>query len=140
VVRLACLTTVFAADYLILRRSPRWITIGVVDVPAHLATAVLLRRPSKAYLLGSVLPDLDHVPLVGKDPQPGDPRPKTHSIYAPLLAGLVSPSLAAGIVAHFVRDLALPPGLPLLGGRHFRAPYPAYAVLLLATAYSRSRP
>ncbi len=72
--------------------------------------------------------------------EPGDPRPKTHSLYAILPAALVSRDLAAGMLAHFARDLALDPGLPLLGGRHFRVPYGAYALLVLASAYSRSRP
>jgi hypothetical protein len=86
-VRIACLATIFAADYVILRRKPRWLTIGLLDEPAHVATAILLRR----YLSAA-------------------------------------------------RDVALEPGLPRFGSRHVKLPYGAYALLILATAYSRSRP
>ena len=138
---LACVATIAVADYLIKRCDPPWLVVGLLDEPAHVATAMLLRRrPSWAYLTGAVLPDLDHVPLVFGTPAPGDPRPKTHSVYPLIPAVFVSRELAAGILAHYVRDLALDPGLPLLGERHFRVPYGAYAVLVLATAYSRSRP
>jgi hypothetical protein len=138
---LACLATIALADYAILRRNPRWIVIGLFDEPAHLATAALVAgRLDPAFMLGSVLPDLDHVPLAFQDVQPGDPRPKTHSIYAVLAAALVSRPLAAGMLTHFARDIALEPGIPLFGGRHVKVPYGAYAVIVLATAYSRSRP
>jgi hypothetical protein len=139
---LACVATIAVADYVIQRRDPPWLVVGLFDEPAHVATAVLLkRRPSRAYVAGALLPDLDHVPLVFGAPSPGDPRPKTHSIPSLIPALLVSRELAAGMLAHYVRDLALDPGLPLLGGsRHFRVPYGAYALLVLASAYSRSRP
>jgi hypothetical protein len=137
---IACLATIAVADYVILRRPPRWHAIALFDHPAHVATAVLIGGTDPAYLAGSLLPDLDHVPMAFQSPQPGDPRPKTHSIYAVLAAALVSRRLARGMLAHFVRDLALDPGVPLLGGRHLRVPYTAYAVLILAAAYSRSRP
>ncbi len=139
---LACVATIAVADYVIKRRDPPWLVVGLFDEPAHVATAVLLkRRPSRAYLAGALLPDLDLVPSAFGTPAPGDPRPKTHSIYPLIPAMLVSRDLAAGMLAHYVRDLALDPGLPLLGGsRHFRVPYGAYAVLVLASAYSRSRP
>ena len=138
---LACLGAIAVADYVIKRRDPAWAVIGLLDEPAHLATGLLLGGRDPVFLAGALLPDLDHVPLVFQDPEPGDPRPKTHSIYAPIAAALVSRRLAAGMLAHFARDLALEPGLPLLGGRrHFRLPYGAYALLILASAYSRSRP
>ena len=138
---LACVATIAVADYVIQRRDPPWLVVGLFDEPAHIATAVLLRRrPSRAYLAGALLPDLDHLPLLFGTPSPGDPRPKTHSVYSLIAAVFVSRELAAGMLAHYARDLALEPGLPLLGGRHFRVPYGAYAVLVLASAYSRSRP
>ena len=87
-----------------------------------------------------LLPDVDHIPLAFQDPTPGDPRPRTHSIYGVLAVAPFSPRLAAGMLAHFARDLAVDPGVPLFGRRHLRVPYGAYAVLLLAAAYSRSRP
>ena len=137
---LACLATVGIADYVILRRTPRWHAIALFDHPAHVATAALIGGTGRTYLAGSLLPDVDHIPMAFRSPEPGDPRPKTHSLYAVLPVALVSRPLAAGMLAHFARDLALHPGVPLFGGRPFRVPYAAYAVLLLATAYSRSRP
>jgi hypothetical protein len=141
---LGCLATIAVADYVIVRRTPRWHAVALFDHPAHVATALLLAGPrlrsDPAYLVGSLLPDVDHIPAAFRSPKAGDPRPKTHSLYAPLAVAPFSPKLAAGMLAHFVRDLALGPGLPLFGGRHYRLPYGAYAVLLLATAYSRSRP
>jgi inner membrane protein len=140
---LGCLAVIAAADYVILRRQPRWLAIGVVDEPAHVATAALLRkRLNAAYLVGSVLPDLDHVPLAlrRKHPQPGDPRPKTHSLIAVVAVAALSRDMAAGMLAHLTRDIALAPGVPLLGGRHVKVPYGAYALLIFAKAYSRSRP
>jgi hypothetical protein len=143
---LACLATIGVADYVIHRRRPPWIVQGLFDHPAHVATAILLRdtRPP-AYLAGSLLPDLDHVPLALRlvHPDPGDPRPLTHCLLtvAPVAAG--SREAAKGMLAHFARDLAVGTGVPLLWPltrKRVRLPYAAYAVLVLATAYSRSRP
>jgi len=137
---LACLATVAVADLVIRFRTPHWHAIALFDHPAHVATAVLLGGTDPVYLAGSLAPDVDHIPMAFRQPTAGDPRPKTHSIYAPLAVAPFSPRLAAGMLTHFARDLALDPGVPLFGGRHMRVPYSAYAVLLLATAYSRSRP
>jgi hypothetical protein len=137
---IACLATIAVADWVILRHTPRWHAIVFFDHPAHVATAILLGGTDPVYLAGSLAPDVDHIPTAFRSPQPGDPRPRTHSLYGPLAVAPFSPKLAAGMVAHFVRDLALHPGVPLFGGRPFRIPYGAYAVLLLAAAYSRSRP
>jgi inner membrane protein len=143
-VRIACLATIFAADYVILRRNPRWLTIGLLDEPAHVATAILLRRrPSAAYLLGSVLPDLDHIPLAVRPErrEAGDPRPPTHSLVVVAAVAALARDAAAGMLAHFARDIATGPGLPLFGGgRHVKVPYAAYALLVFVKAYSRSRP
>ena len=122
------------ADYLIARRDPPWLVSGLLDEPAHLATGILLGGLNPAFLVGTMLPDIDHVPLVFQNPAPGDPRPKTHSLYAPALAALVSRPLAAGMLAHLARDLALEPGVPLFGARHFRVPYAAYALAMTAVA------
>jgi hypothetical protein len=143
---LGCLATIAVADYVIQRRNPRWIVAGMFDHPAHVATALLLRRnPTPAYLAGSLLPDLDHVPLALRvvHPEPDDPRPVTHCLLTVAPVALKSPDAAKGMLAHFVRDLGVGTGVPLLwplSGRHVRVPYAAYAVLVLATAYSRSRP
>jgi hypothetical protein len=145
-VDLGCLATIAVADYFIHRRRLRWIVAGLFDHPAHMATAILLRtRPNAAYLAGSLLPDVDHLPLALRavHPDPSDPRPVTHCLLpiGPVVA--VNRDMAAGVLAHFVRDLGVGTGVPLLwplSGKRFRVPYAAYAVLLLATAYSRSRP
>jgi inner membrane protein len=140
------LAVIAVADYVIQRRRPRWIVAGLFDEPAHMATAMLLREHwTPAYLAGSLLPDLDHIPLALRlvHPDPGDPRPLTHNLLtvAPVAAG--SRDAAVGMAAHFVRDLAVGTGVPLLWPltrRPVRVPYAAYAVVVLATAYSRSRP
>jgi hypothetical protein len=143
---LGCLATIAVADYVIHRRTPRWIVVGMFDHPAHVATALLLnQRPTPAYAAGSLLPDLDHVPLALRvvHPDPGDPRPLTHCLLTVAPVALKSPETAKGMLAHFVRDLGVGTGVPLLwplSRRRVRVPYAAYAVLVLAAAYSRSRP
>jgi hypothetical protein len=143
---LACLATIAVADYVIHRRTPRWILVGVFDHPAHVATAMLLRsRWNAAYLAGSLLPDLDHVPLALRPVQPSmdDPRPVTHCLLSVAPVAVLNRDAAAGMLAHFVRDLGVGTGVPLLWPltrRPLKLPYTAYAVLVLATAYSRSRP
>jgi hypothetical protein len=143
---LAALATIAVADYVIQRRNPRWIVAGMFDEPAHVATAMLLRRrPSASYLAGSLLPDLDHVPLALRvvHPDPGDPRPLTHCLLTVAPVAALNRETAKGMLAHFVRDLGVGTGVPLLWpltGRRLRVPYAAYAVLVLASAYSRSRP
>ena len=143
---MAALATIAVADYVIRRRRPRWIVAGMFDEPAHVATALLLRRkPNAAYLAGSLLPDFDHIPLALRlvHPDPDDPRPVTHCLLTVAPVALVSREAAKGMLAHFVRDLGVGTGVPLLWpltGRSVRVPYAAYAVLVLAAAYSRSRP
>jgi LexA-binding, inner membrane-associated putative hydrolase len=143
---LGCLATIAVADHVIQRRRPRWIVAGMFDEPAHVATALLLRRnPTPAYLAGSLLPDFDHIPLALRlvHPDPGDPRPVTHCLLTVAPVAALNRDAAKGMLAHFVRDLAVGTGVPLLWPftrRRLRVPYTAYAVLVLATAYSRSRP
>jgi inner membrane protein len=140
---LACLATIALADYVIAFRPPRWHAIALFDHPAHLATAALIGGTDPLYLAGSLLPDLDHIPMALGDPEVGDLRPNTHSLLVVAAAAVASPRLGAGTAAHFVRDLAMEPGAPLLWpftDRRFRVPYAAYALLVLASAYSRSRP
>jgi hypothetical protein len=145
-VALACLATIAVADYVIQRRKPPWLVVGLFDHPAHVATAVLLRRgPTNAYLAGSLLPDLDHIPLAVRrvHPSPGDPRPVTHCLASVAPVAAVNREAAAGMLAHYVRDLGVGTGVPLLWPltrRHVRVPYAAYAVLVFSAAYSRSRP
>jgi membrane-bound metal-dependent hydrolase YbcI (DUF457 family) len=116
------------------------------DHPAHVATAMLLRRNlTPSYLAGSLLPDLDHVPLALRlvHPDPEDPRPLTHCLLTVAPVATLNREAAKGMLAHFVRDLGVGTGVPLLwplSGRRLRVPYAAYAVLVFASAYSRSRP
>jgi LexA-binding, inner membrane-associated putative hydrolase len=138
---IGCLGTVAVADYVIERVDLPWLAVGLFDEPAHLATGCLLGGPDPLFLAGSLLPDLDHVPLAFRDPKPGDPRPKTHSLCAAALTALVSRRLAAGVLAHFARDLAVQPGVPLLWpltGRQLRIPYACYAAALVASAALRT--
>jgi hypothetical protein len=140
-VAIGCLATVAVADYVIQRVELPWLAIGLFDEPAHVATACLLGGPDPVFLAGSVLPDLDHVPLAFQDPKAGDPRPKTHSLGAVAVTALFSRRMAAGMLAHFARDVALAPGAPLLWpltDRQVRIPYPAYAAALVAAAALRS--
>jgi inner membrane protein len=153
-----CLAAVLGADWVILRRRPRWILSGLFDEPAHVATAglVVLNLPplserwTGGFLVGSILPDLDHVPLALSRVHPDidDPRPATHCLLAiaPLaLAGAVTrgaareytAGAAVGALAHFGRDLAVGTGVPLLlplDRRSLKVPYPFYAAAVLALA------
>ena len=155
---LGCLATVAVADAIILRRRPPWIVAGLFDHPAHLATAGLvllnLRPRSRdwaiGFMAGSLLPDLDHVPLAFSRVHPtlDDPRPVTHCLLAvaPLFVatrlthGSLSEPLrgaAAGTLAHFARDLAVGTGVALFQpvlGRSLRVPYPVYAAALAGLA------
>ena len=157
---LACLATIAAADVVLHRRKLPWLAIGVFDHPAHLATAELVavnlrrsKRWEQGLRVGALLPDVDHIPLALRRERPkgGDPRPNTHTLLAVVpvaAAAAIARSealhgVAAGMLTHYARDLAVGGGLHMLG-RSVRAPYSAYAVacavLALAPAYSRSRP
>jgi inner membrane protein len=144
---LGCLATIALADAVIHRRKPRWILVGFLDHPAHAATAGLMllnaaprsRGWALGFMAGSLLPDMDHIPLAlgPEHPTGDDPRPVSHCLaaVAPLaLVALASGNdriggAAAGCLAHFARDLATGPGAPLLwplSPRELRAPYPLY--------------
>ncbi|WP_138733994.1 metal-dependent hydrolase [Modestobacter excelsi] len=109
---------------------------GLIDEPGHLVTAALLlaallpwraRALAPWALAGSVLLDVDHVPLYSFWPgiaAEGGGRPVTHSLItaAVLLAGAAAVrrwripliGLSTGVLLHLVRDLASGPGAPLL--------------------------
>jgi inner membrane protein len=153
-----CLAAVLGADWVIRRRRPRWIVSGLFDEPAHVATAglVLLNLPVRSgrwtggFLVGAVLPDVDHIPLALSRVHPDidDPRPVTHCLLstAPLAlaAGTArgaareyAAGAAAGALVHFGRDLAVGTGVALLrplDGRSFKVPYPVYAAAAVALA------
>jgi hypothetical protein len=144
---LGCLATIAVADYVIQRRKPRWIVVGLFDHPAHVATAVLIllnlpergRDWTKAYLAGSLLPDFDHIPLALRPvhPNPGDPRPVTHCLLTVAPVAAFNKAAAAGMLAHFARDLGVGTGVPLLWPatrRSVRMPYALYAAACLLLA------
>jgi len=165
---LGCLATIAGADAVLHRRKLPWLALGVFDHPAHLATAGLVAlnvrgRPGRwtaAFMAGALLPDVDHIPIALRrpHPEPGGGRPSSHCLLAiaPVAAAATITQserlhgAAAGMVAHYARDLGVGSGVPLLWPltrRSFRLPYGAYAgtcvalcVLALAPAYSRSRP
>jgi membrane-bound metal-dependent hydrolase YbcI (DUF457 family) len=145
---LGCLATIAVADYVIGRRRPRWLVAGLFDHPAHLATATLVHlnlgpRPrawSAGFAAGSLAPDLDHVPLALRKVKPSldDQRPVTHCLLAvapvaALASARRSEALAgttAGMFAHFLRDVGVGTGVPLLwpaSERPVRLPYALYA-------------
>jgi membrane-bound metal-dependent hydrolase YbcI (DUF457 family) len=145
---------VAGADWVIHFRRPRWILIALFDHPAHVATAALValnlrgRSPRwhLGFLGGSLLPDVDHIPLaLGEHPAPEARRPSTHSLaaVAPLFAlaratrSDLADGAAWGTLAHFARDVSMAPGAPLL--KPFRdedllVPYAAYALALAGLA------
>jgi inner membrane protein len=154
-VALGCLGAILLADHVIRHREPPWLVAGMFDEPAHLATAglVLLNlRPrshpwSAGFMAGALLPDVDHIPLALQPvhPAPEDPRPVSHCLLAvapvaALAAARRSEALAgaaAGMLAHFARDLAVGTGVPLawpVTARAARVPHRLYrtACALLA--------
>jgi inner membrane protein len=137
---LGCLAAIAVADQVIRPKRPAWLVAGMFDEPAHVATALLIRpAPSAAYLAGSLLPDLDHVPLMLRRVHPSldDPRPVSHCLLAVAPFAAVNRDVAAGMLAHFVRDLGVGTGVPLLWPatrRSVRIPYPVYAAVCLLLA------
>jgi mannan endo-1,4-beta-mannosidase len=137
---------------------------GLVDEPAHLATAavglaallaVARRWPSRRFLaaalVASVAIDVDHIPgYLGSHALAGAlPRPYPHSLLliAVLLSvawasprrdlGQISLGAAFGVGAHLLRDLATGPGVPLLWpftDGVSTMPYAVFAALLGAGA------
>lgn len=134
---------------------------GILDEPAHLATALLvllavagpgrlLARPwfGGAALVGAVAIDLDHVPLyAGAAVAVDGGRPFTHCLltavvlsaaalavarFRPVLLGL-----ATGVLLHLLRDLATGPGVSLffpVWSERIEMPYRAYVVVLVICA------
>ena len=136
---------------------------AVLDEAAHLATAALLvaavfplrprgavRRAVPWVMAGSVLLDLDHIPLYlwGVLTSDGYGRPVTHSLLAVLAlvcAGIPARGrlrtallgLSVGIALHLVRDLGTGPGVPLwwpLVTHSVTVPGAAYFATVLAAA------
>ena len=127
---------VVALDLALAYRHWPVVLAGLIDEPGHLVTAAILlaallpwrwRAIAPWALAGSVLLDVDHIPLYSFWPgiaAEGGGRPVTHSLItaAVLLAGAAAlkrwriplVGLAVGVLLHLVRDLASGPGAPLL--------------------------
>jgi len=145
------------ADGVLYLLDPPYPALGLIDEPAHLATAALVvlvlrvrdRTLAAAALVASVAIDLDHLPQeLGADLlTEHTTRPVTHS-----LAGLVvitavaaavsrrravAAGVALGIAAHLFRDLGTGGGVPLLWpltDSELEIPYVVYIALLGALA------
>ena len=129
-----CVLAVIVALDALAGESDSLLLTGIRDEPEHLATAWLFLAaflPLRGHafycwaLLGSVVIDLDHIPLYLWNVLTADEgsRPVTHSLATVVLlaagGAVVSPrhrtpllGLALGVLLHFVRDLADGPGIP----------------------------
>jgi inner membrane protein len=131
--------------------------LAALDDPAHLATAAIAllafraRRTGfvAAALVMSVAIDLDHLPRqLGSDVlTSGTTRPYTHSLAGVLFLTLlalaatrrrdIALGVAAGMAAHFLRDIATGGGLALfwpLTDAAVRVPYVVYAIVVIGLA------
>ena len=154
----AALGTILAADLCLERFELPWLASGLLDEPAHVATAVLALAnlpPAPAgwtasYLAGSVAVDADHLPLIPirHTLRLEDPRPAAHTLLVPAGLGLAARltrgsareivlGAAAGTCAHFLRDLATGSGLapiqPVASWR-IKVPRAAYFVAMSVLA------
>jgi inner membrane protein len=151
------LVIVLVADLLLRSLDPPYPALGLLDEPAHLATAALVllllsvhdRTLAAATLVAAVALDVDHLP---QEAGAGfltehTARPVTHSLagLAMIAAGAaalsrrraVAAGVALGIAAHLFRDLATGGGVPLLWPLTFRElemPYAVYAGVLIFVA------
>ncbi|MCU1691801.1 MAG: rane-bound metal-dependent hydrolase [Frankiales bacterium] len=152
----ALLALVLLLDAVLARTHLPVVLLGLLDEPAHLATAGLallaagvVDRRALWVLAGSVGIDADHVPLYLGVPhvEAAGGRPLTHALLTLgvlLLLGVRWPVLrllAAGVALHFLRDVATGPGLPLLWPADVAVllPYAPYAVVLALLAVVATR-
>jgi LexA-binding, inner membrane-associated putative hydrolase len=159
----AALALVLAADAA-LALGPRWPLGGLLDEPAHAATAALAlmclpprpRAWRAGYAVASLGVDADHLPLMRRRAEitSATPRPAAHTLAVPALlgaaeallparAGALARGAAAGALTHLARDLATGPGVALLAPidrRQLRLPYGLYAAGLVALAVRAARP
>jgi inner membrane protein len=139
---------------LLLLLDPPYPALGLLDEPAHLATAALVvlaltvrdRTFAVAALVASVVIDLDHLPQeLGADVlTQHTTRPVTHSLTGLLVLTAVAAVLsrrravaagvACGIAAHLFRDLGTGGGVPLLWpltSAELEVPYVLYLIVLV---------
>jgi inner membrane protein len=154
----ALLLLILGVD-LIQHRAHTLLVWGVLDESAHVATAVLAllscrplaellrcRKVVAVLLASAVLIDLDHIPLYAGVPEVAmGGRPFSHSLLTVVLLVVLAVALpagrrqwalaaAAGLVLHFVRDVATGPGLLLvwpISDRDVVLPYRLYVSVLL---------
>ena len=144
---------------------PSVLVLGLLDESAHLATswivlaAFLPRRARRLFpwaLVGSVVIDVDHVPLYLWDALAAAPgaRPVTHSLLTVAVLALAGVAvgtrsrlrapllgLALGVALHLVRDVGTGPGVPLLwpaGPATLVVPYAAYLLVVAVAAVGRA--
>ena len=132
------------------------LSTGLLDEPAHLATAALgllvlerfidvPRRFYVAALIASVAIDLDHIPLYLGLLGNQDQRPVTHSLSTVIVVAIaavisrrhraVLAGVATGLVLHFARDLVEGPGVRLfwpLQGTSWKASYWWFLGMIIA--------
>jgi inner membrane protein len=159
-VPLLLLAIIFGADALLSTRSRGVVLTAALDEPAHFATGALglialagpgwlIRHRTFAIsaLIGSVVIDVDHIPLYLGWPVGHGGRPYSHSILTfvvlltvSLVVGRRWPvplGLGAGVLLHLVRDVVSGPGAPLwwpLSHVGVRVDYRFYAAGLCLTA------
>lgn len=152
---LAAPMAIFGIDWVLSRSpAPTILQTAAMDEPGHLLTAaiILAALPGLSVatrltaLVGSVVIDLDHLPLYlfGSAFAVDGGRPQSHSLAAILVlwsaAGLVKGAARTylvgaglGVVLHLVRDAGTGPGVPLLWPvwpHAVRMPYGIYLVAL----------
>lgn len=147
----ALVVLVLLVDLAITLLDPPLLPLGLLDEPAHLATAGLALLAARVLdvralwvLAGSVLLDADHVPLYLGVPgvEAAGGRPLTHALLPTavlVLLGLRWRPLrwvAAGVGLHLLRDAFTGPGVPLLWPLDVVVllPYGLYAGVLVALA------
>jgi inner membrane protein len=146
---------ILAIDLYFEQATPRLLTLAVLDELAHVLTAVIVlvaasqwvnRWTVAGFLAGTVLIDIDHIPLLlsTTDFSAVEGRPATHSVFTililliPLLSRLIRNStlryivvgLSAGVAVHLIRDLATG-GVPLywpISGATVEIEYTGYVI------------
>jgi membrane-bound metal-dependent hydrolase YbcI (DUF457 family) len=141
-------------DLILRRLKPDLLLAGALDETAHLATTLLVcgqadqRHPpivAAGVSVGSVLIDIDHIPLVllNHPLESAEDRPVTHSMLTLLMTAFLARSteprirlalnsLLMGTLCHFIRDLATG-GIPMFWPASrtlIKVPYVAYVGLI----------